>query len=56
MTPIRTRWRQRRRHGAAESMALAIELWLRDVGGEEPEQAMRAEAGAGTSDRWAPGR
>jgi hypothetical protein len=56
MTPIRTRWRQRRRHGAAESMALAIELWLRGLGGEEPAQARRAEAGAGSSDRWVPDR
>ena len=41
MTAITMRRKRRHRHGTAESMALAIELWLRDVDvddGWEPPQ------------------
>ena len=43
MTLIRTRWKRRHRHGTAESMALAIELWLRGVDGDDPREWASAD-------------
>ncbi len=47
---IRTRRRRRQRHGTSESMALAIELWLRDVGVDDPRESVAAEFGGVTPD------
>jgi hypothetical protein len=32
-------------------MALAIELWLRDVDADEPREPLPVEAGSGSTDR-----
>ena len=56
MTAIRTRRKRRQRHGTAESMALAIELWLQDVDADDPMESAQVEVGSGPTDRSRPTR